>query len=169
MKLKYYLKNTKNRLEKYYTISEDISYQNILFNIDAKFSAQETHTIITKNNVMDYSNSVEHVLFKYEPFLNYEKIQNYLHAFPSIVTKLTNPSRFHKSTIIKLVLITDVFDFKENEKKIQKIIKNFRFFKSYKFYFHGWTEGYVFVENLQTGAEFKSAGMKKVSYVAVDE
>jgi len=169
MKVLEYLTNSEKKLEHYYTISKNSIYADIAFDLAATFSAQENHTILTKNNVMDYSNSVEHILFKYEPVLNYAKIEAYLKLIPILARHMTKPSRYHKNTVIKLVLLTDSFNSEEDFLKIKKRIKKFHYSKAHKFYLHGWTDSYVFVENLQTGMELKSRAMRKTSYAMLEK
>ncbi|OJF75920.1 MAG: hypothetical protein BKP49_09700 [Treponema sp. CETP13] len=169
MKVLEYLANSEKKLEHYYTISKNSNYADIAFDLIATFSAQENHTILTKDNVMDYSNSVEHILFKYEPVLNYAKIESYLKLMPILATQMTKPSRYHKNTVIKLVLLTDSFNSQEDFLKSKKIVRKFHYSKAHKFYLYGWTDGYVFIENLQTGMELKSRSMRKVSYAMLEK
>jgi hypothetical protein len=169
MKVLEYLSKSEKKLEHYYTIVKNTTYADISFDLSALFSAQENHTILTKNNIMDYSNSIEHILFKYEPVLSYAKIESYLETMPFLSAEITKPSRYHKNTVIKLVLLTDSFNSEDDFIKSTKLVKNFHYSKAYKFFLHGWTDGYVFVENLQTGIELKSRSMRKTTYAVVED
>ncbi|MCI1209606.1 MAG: hypothetical protein LKF96_09205 [Treponema sp.] len=152
------------RFERYYTVTPNVSYGGILFDSDAVFSVHEDQTVLFKENVMDYSNSIEHCLFKYEPELSVDGVRSIVENFPVFSRELTNPSRYHKCTVIKVILVTDGFTSPQDEQFCTRMTKKFYFSKVHAFYLHGWTEGYLYIEDISHNNEYKNRRAGKSSY-----
>ncbi|MCK9170218.1 MAG: hypothetical protein M0P01_07360 [Treponema sp.] len=144
MKIDDYRVLLNQRFEKYFDLSDNSICHGKKYDMSASYRARETQTVLFKENVMDFYDSKEICLVSFNADPSF--IRTELIELPELTLKYTEPSRHHKSTVITRVFVTEA-----PEKDAVKLIKRFRFSKSFRFYFWGYAESKTVLVDLVSG------------------
>lgn len=141
MKIDEYTVLLKQRFEKYFDLLDHNTWKGKTYDMAAQYTARESQTILSKENVMDYYDSKELCLvsFNADPAF----IKSELAVLPGLTLGSAEPSRHHKSTVV-----TRVFVAESPEKEAVKLIQRFRFSRPFRFYFWGYAEGKTILVDL---------------------
>lgn len=142
------------RLARYFNILPDGIYSGKRYDIAAEFSSRETHTALLKENVMDFLDSKEICLVSFGNTA--ESVTEELSALPSLAVSAAAPSRNHKSTVV-----TRIFAVTEAAPETVRSVTRFRFSKSFRFCFYGWTEAHAVLADLKSGRIWTSRGARR--------
>ena len=133
MKIDEYASLLNQRFEKYFDVLDCNTWKEKAYDIAAQYTARESQTILSKENVMDYYDSKEICLVSFNADPAFIKME--LAVLPELTLGSAEPSRHHKSTVITRVFVTE-----SPEKEAVRLIKRFRFNKAFRFYFWGYAE-----------------------------
>jgi hypothetical protein len=141
MKIDEYTVLLKQRFEKYFDLLDCNIWKGKTYDMAAHYTARETQTILSKENVMDYYDSKEICLVSFNAAPAF--ILSELAELPKLTLESSEPSRHHKSTVVTRVFVTE-----SPEKEAVKLIKHFRFSRAFRFYFWGYAEGKTILVDL---------------------
>jgi hypothetical protein len=141
MKIDEYKTLLKQRFEKYFNLLDCNTWKGKTYDLAAQYTARESHTVLLKENVMDYYDSKEICLVSFNAAPSF--ILSELAVLPKLTLESSEPSRHHKSTVITRVFVTE-----SPEKEAVRLIKRFKFSKSFRFYFWGYAESKTMLVDL---------------------
>jgi hypothetical protein len=144
MKIDDYTALLTQRFEKYFDLSGNSICCGKRYDLSATYTARETQTVLFKENIIDFYDSKEICLVSFNADPSF--IRTELTELPDLTLKYTEPSRHHKSTVV-----TRVFVAESPEKEAVKLVKRFRFSKSFRFYFWGYAESKTILVDLVSG------------------
>jgi hypothetical protein len=133
MKIEEYTVLLKQRFEKYFDVLDRNTWKGKSYDMAAQYTARESQTILSKENVMDYYDSKEICLVSFNTTPAF--IKSELAVLPELTLESAEPSRHHKSTVV-----TRVFVAESPEKEAVKLIQRFRFSRPFRLYFWGYAE-----------------------------
>lgn len=135
-------------------ILPDGIYNRKKYDMAALLLSRENQTVLFKENVMDYLESKEILLFSYD--YCEDAIQQELESLKETALSSAKPNRHHKSTVI-----THVFVYTHSvQPQTKHSITAFRFSKSFRLYLWGWTEARTVLVDLSTGSVFTNAAAR---------
>ncbi len=131
--------------EQYYTVNKDSKPP---FCAQAEFrSHNEQYLLVRSAHIADIDSN-EFVYFATTPSFSKEQLENLSNqAWEDGLSKV-KPYNGHRNSDISLIIFAD--NFAEDKDQLTKQIKKTKFYKSYKFSFHGWSHFKLAVVNLQT-------------------
>lgn len=144
MKIDEYTALLIQRFEKYFDLLSGGTWNGKKYDLAAKYTARETQTVLFKENVMDFYDSKEICLVSFNASPSFVRTE--LAELPALALECSEPSRHHKSTAV-----TRVFAAESPEKEAVALVKRFRFSRSFRFYFWGYTECKIILVDLASG------------------
>ena len=131
--------------ERYYTVNKDSKPP---FCAQAEFrSHNEQYFLVRSAHIADIDSN-EFVYFATTKSLTKEKLEDFSKkAWEDGLTKV-KPYNGHRNSDITLIIFTDTLT--EDKNQLIKQIKKTKFYKSYKFSFHGWSNFKLVVVDLET-------------------
>ena len=131
------------RLEKYFDVLKNGTYNGRTYDITAQYHARENQTVLFKENVMDYyeTNEICLISFRGDPSF----ISTELSLLPAATVAAASPSRKHRSTTVTRVFVTD-----HAEKAAVRLVRRFHFSRAFRFYFWGYAESRTVLVDLSS-------------------
>ncbi|MBC7086943.1 MAG: hypothetical protein H5T96_00475 [Tissierellales bacterium] len=139
-----YIDFLKERLSKYYDITENYMISDINFEVIAKCNVISERYFFTKGAVIDSFNTYEYYLIKTIDTYNLDYFKSLLEK---IITNLDSyeVEENHMRTIVNLVFLIN----ENSGENIENFVKKFRYSRNIKFGLKGWIEASLVLVNLK--------------------
>ncbi|MGH4119688.1 hypothetical protein [Clostridium sp.] len=131
-----YIETLSIKYNKNFNVSVDVSLCEKRINLFAEHNGIGGRTFITQKDIIDRFEFNEYCVVNVYNSINREEVSEYTEYLKTLVTALVKPHREHKSSTITGVIVCNT----SIDKSTKKFIKKFKYTKSYKLYFHGWSD-----------------------------
>ena len=156
-----YIGTLYNRYCIYYNTSKDVVVLNKTVDIFARYKDIRGRTFLTSKDIIDSFETNEICFVKHFEKIDINSLIDFTEFLKRAAEKYVEPKRGHMCTYITGVIITqdDIDD------ELKRLIKKFKYSKSYFFTLHGWCETRLLLIN-PTKDEFiaNKPGMKVIEF-----
>ncbi|KXG75073.1 hypothetical protein [Thermotalea metallivorans] len=136
MKTAEYLDLLESRYRKYFDIEKNTIYQGMKLDLFARsFIRNERYIASKKLTIYAYENN-EYCFIKQWEILKEDQLHQFMDLLKSAIDDYVIPHEEHMSSIITGVLLSE----KEPDRELQRLVKKFKFHKSFSFGFKGWAD-----------------------------
>lgn len=139
-----YINFLKKKLNTYYDVEEDLEFQNLKFDLFAKYNQINSKYIGLKSiSVYEYRNN-EFLYVKNSKNFDMDEFDIIVEMFKMNINNLIDKDNNHMSSLISFIFLVDDMD-----EDLFKYIKKFSYSKSFAFGFKGWVDFGVSIINLK--------------------
>jgi len=157
------MENLFAKYNKNFNISQNIHLCDKKINIFAEYKGIGARTFITQKDVIDKYEFNEYCVVNACDTIDMEDVVEYTEYLKKLIDTLVKPHREHKSSTITGVIVCNT----SIDKNIENFIRKFKFNKSYKMYFHGWSEIRLLLVDLSNNLVISNKQGKSVKKVYI--
>lgn len=158
-----YMENLFEKYNKNFNISKNIDLCDKKINLFAEYKGVGARTFITQKDVIDKYEFNEYCIVNIYNAVDMEQVVEYAEYLKTVINDLVKPHREHKSSTITGVIVCST----PIDKSTENFIKKFKFNKSYKLYFHGWSEIRLLLVDLSNNIVISNKQGKSVKKVYI--
>ena len=134
MEIDKYLDKLEERYHHYYDVERNFNFSNVSFPLYARYFERNERYIGTKKMVVYGMEQNEHVFFQVYNTISLKDVEEFTALLESAALELVTPTEDHMSSLVRGVMLTKHAPSKEVMGKVKK----YKFYKSFRFGFHGW-------------------------------
>ncbi len=131
-----YMENLIAKYYKNFNIRKDIHLCDKKISLFAEYKGIGARTFITQKDVIDKYEFNEYCIVNVYNNVVMKDVVEYTEYLKLLINELVRPHSEHKSSTITGVIVCNT----STNRIIENYIEKFKFNKSYKLYFHGWSE-----------------------------
>ncbi|QZY55597.1 hypothetical protein [Crassaminicella profunda] len=161
MKYTEYIEKIEKKLMGHFDVERDYQYKDLQIDLYAKYHIRNEKYMATKKIPIYAFENNEYCLIKHFDELTEEKLRNFIEVLKLSVDDFIHPHSEHMSSMITGVLVTA----KEENQKIPKIVRKFKFHKSFSFGLKGWADIRLVLVHLGSGDIITNKKGKEVGEV----
>ena len=158
-----YMENLISKYYKNFNIRKNIDLCNKKINLFAEYKGIGARTFITQKDVIDKYEFNEYCIVNAYNAVNMEDVVEYTEYLKTLINDLVKPHREHKSSTITGVIVCNT----SVDKSVENFIEKFKFNKTYKLYFHGWSDIRLLLVDLSNNLVVSNKQGKSVKKVYI--
>ena len=151
------------KYNKNFNVSKNIELCEKKINLFAEHKGIGGRTFVTQKDIIDKFEFNEYCIVSVYNKINIEDAVEYTNYLKSLINALVKPNKEHKCSTITGVMVCDT----SIDKSTENFIKNFKYTKSYKLYFHGWSDIRLILVDLSNNLVIPNKQGKKVKKVYI--
>lgn len=161
MDVKAYIDDLYNRYNLYYDTNKNTNILNENIDIFAQFKDIQGRTFLTSKDIIDAFETNEMCFVKYFQKIDTTSLIGFIEFLKKAVLKYVEPREGHMCTYITGVIITE----ESVDDELKKIIRKFKYSKSYFFTLHGWCEiRFLFINPVKEEIIVNKPGKKVIKF-----
>lgn len=154
-----YLENVSEKLKYNFDLIEIPEFDGIKFSLAAKSNIRNERFVATKGTVIYAYENNEYCFIRVMDDVTLEGVDDTFNALKKAMDDFVVPNDEHMSTVFTGIILTTG----NVDANLEDIIKKFKYQKSYKLGFHGWTSIRLVVVEISSGKVITSREAKKIS------
>lgn len=164
MDAKAYIDDLHDRYSLFYDTKKDVNILNETINIFAQFNDIQGRTFLTSKDIIDTFETNEICFVKYFEKIDSISLIDFTEFLKKAVIEYVEPREGHMCTHITGVIITE----DDVDDELKKIIRKFRYSKSYFFTLRGWCEiRFLFINPVKKEIIANKPGKKVMKFYKV--
>lgn len=154
-----YLENVSEKLKYNFDFIEIPEFEGIKFSLAAKSNIRNERFVATKGTVIYAYENNEYCFIRIMDDITTEGVDETFNVLKKAMDDFVVPNDEHMSTVFTGILLT----MGNVDADLEDIIRKFKYQKSYKFGFHGWSSIRLVVVEITSGKVITSREAKKIS------
>ncbi|MBV1756401.1 MAG: hypothetical protein KMY55_01030 [Dethiosulfatibacter sp.] len=154
-----YLENVSEKLKYNFDFIEIPEFEGIKFSLAAKSNIRNERFVATKGTVIYAYENNEYCFIRIMDDITTEGVDETFNVLKKAMDDFVVPNDEHMSTVFTGILLT----MGNVDADLEDIIRRFKYQKSYKFGFHGWSSIRLVVVEITSGKVITSREAKKIS------
>lgn len=151
------------KYNKNFNVSKNIELCKKKINLFAEHKGIGGRTFVTQKDIIDKFEFNEYCIVKTYNDIDLEAAVEYTEYLKTLINDLVKPHKEHKSSTITGVMVCNT----SIDKCTENFIKKFKYTKSYKLYFHGWSDIRLILVDLSNNLVIPNKQGKRVKKVYI--